>query len=111
MPLHGARGHSASSFELRFPMPALIPAQTPRPGRTARLELARDEQIDAGWPLEEAELRGLMSDGGGEVRDPRAPLAGYLINSSRYGRFRVSRDGAHVAAAPTDIELVLVGIC
>src|ERR1700728_2239002 len=89
-------------LELCFPMPALIPAQTHSDPPDCRLELALDEEIDADWPFEEAELRGLMSDGKAKFEIHEHPLAGYLINSSRYGRFRVSRDGVDVACAPTD---------
>ncbi len=89
-------------LELRFPMPALIAAESGAETPGCHLELAPDEEIDAGWPREEAQLRGLMSDGVAKFEIYEHPLAGYLINSSRYGRFRVSSDGAHVSCAPTD---------
>jgi len=89
-------------LELRFPMPALIVAQAPSGAPDCRVGLAADEQIDAGWPFEEAQLRYLVSDGPARFEIHEHPLAGYLINSSQYGRFRVGRDGANVACAPTD---------
>jgi hypothetical protein len=89
-------------LDLCFPMPALIAAERPSGAPGCRLELALDEQIDAGWPFEEAQLRGLMSDGTARFEIHEHPVAGYLIDSSRYGRFRVSRDGAEVACAPND---------
>jgi hypothetical protein len=82
-------------------MPALI-ASDASPVPDCRLELARNEEIDVGWPYEQAQLRGLMSDGVAKFEIHEHPLAGYLINSSRYGRFRVTRDGARVRCAPTD---------
>jgi len=89
-------------LELCFPMPALIPARASTGAPDCRLELAAAEEIEVGWPREEAQLCGLMSDGKAKFEIHEHPLAGYLINSSRYGRFRITRDGAHVRCAPTD---------
>lgn len=89
-------------LELRFPMPALIATQASSAAPSCRLDFALDEQIDAGWPAAEAQLCGLMSNGSAKFEIHEHPLAGYLIDSSRYGRFRVSRDGANVKCAPTN---------
>jgi hypothetical protein len=89
-------------LELCFPMPALIVAEKPSGAPDCRLTLAREEEIDAGWPFAEAQLRSAMSDGAARLEIHEHPLAGYLIDSSRCGRFRVGRDGADVACAPTD---------
>jgi len=89
-------------LELCFAMPALVRAQEPAGAPDCRLELAAGGEIEVDWPHEEAQLRGLMSDGKAKFEIHEHALAGYLINSSRYGRFRVAHDGAHVRCAPTD---------
>jgi hypothetical protein len=89
-------------LELRFPMPVLIATQASTGAPDCRLELAAEEEIEVGWPREEAQLRGLMSDGKAKFEIHEHARAGYLINSSRYGRFRVAHDGTHVRCAPTD---------
>jgi hypothetical protein len=83
-------------------MPVLIAKPPSAAPPDCRLELSCDEEIKSGWRQEEAQLRGLMSDGKAKFEIHEHPLAGYLINSSRYGRFRVAHDGTHVRCAPTD---------
>lgn len=89
-------------LELSFPMPVLPATRGERGTAGCLLELADPDQIETDWPHEEAELRGLMSEGEARFEIHEHGLAGYLINSSRYGRFRISPDGSHVRCAPTD---------
>lgn len=92
-------------IEGSFPAPGLPPGAPAGELPATRLDVVAAEEIDAGWPADEA-ARVLEEHLGGS-RPARTidhhPEAGYRLYARHFGLARVSADGAEVRCAPPDV--------
>ena len=89
-------------LELCFRVHSLVELTPSKRPADCVLRLAADTEIDADWPAEEAQLRGLTveDDGVTTFQIHEHATAGYLLASSILGRYRVLCDGTRVMCSP-----------